>query len=371
MTSVPLSTLTTMQVGGPARELITVTTREQLIEAAVDTWDSNEPWLILGGGSNTIVADEGFDGTVIHVATTGIERRQDISRSPNHSIIRVAAGENWDNLVAWSITEGLAGIEALSGIPGSTGAAPIQNIGAYGQELSSVLTAVEFLDRYTQEISWIPAAELNLGYRDSVFKQGKEGVVLTVELSLASYGDNLSAPIAFPQLASALGVELGAQVALAEVRENVLKLRASKGMVLDPADPDTASAGSFFMNPIVTENFARNLPADAPSFPVQSTQKDRVLPLGAEVPPLASVESGPNLVKLSAAWLIENAGVKKGYSIPGSKAGISTKHTLAITNRGGATAAEVVGLATYVQAMVQSHFGIILYPEPNLIGVEI
>jgi len=370
MTSVPLSTLTTMQVGGPARELITVTTREQLIEAAIDTWDSNEPWLILGGGSNTIVADEGFDGTVIHVLNEGIERQQDISKSPNHSTVRVAAGENWDALVSWSVEQGLAGIEALSGIPGSTGAAPIQNIGAYGQELSSVLTAVEFLDRYTHKISWIPASELNLGYRDSVFKQGKEGVVLSVELNLASYGDNLSAPVAFPQLATALGVELGTQVALAEVRESVLKLRASKGMVLDPTDPDTASAGSFFMNPIVTENFARHLPADAPRFPVQKLAHDRVLPLGAEVPPLAST-SGPNLVKLSAAWLIENAGVKKGYSIPGSKAGISTKHTLAITNRGGATAAEVVGLATYVQAMVQSHFGIILYPEPNLIGVEV
>jgi UDP-N-acetylmuramate dehydrogenase len=370
MTSVPLSTLTTMQVGGPARKLMTVTTREQLIEAAIDTWGSNEPWLILGGGSNIIVADDGFDGTVIHVATTGIERQQDISRSPNHSIVRVAAGENWDSLVTWSVEQGLAGIEALSGIPGSCGAAPIQNIGAYGQELSSVLTAVEFLDRYTHDISWIPAPELAMGYRDSVFKQGKEGVILTVELSLASYGDNLSAPLAFPQLATALGVELGTQVALAEARESVLKLRASKGMVLDPTDPDTASAGSFFMNPIVTENFARHLPADAPRFPVQKTQQDRVLPIGAEVPPLAST-AGPNLVKLSAAWLIENAGVKKGYCIPGSKAGISTKHTLAITNRGGATAAEVVGLATYVQAMVQSHYGIILYPEPNLVGVEI
>ena len=371
MTSVPLSTLTTMQVGGPARELITVTTREQLIEAALDTWDSNEPWLILGGGSNTIVADAGFDGTVIHVQTTGIERQQDISRGPNHSTIRVAAGENWDSLVAWSVEQGLAGIEALSGIPGSCGAAPIQNIGAYGQELSSVLTAVEFLDRYTHEITWIPASNLALGYRDSVFKQGKEGIVLTIELSLASYGDNLSAPITFPQLASALGVNLGDQVGLKAVRETVIALRASKGMVLDAADPDTASAGSFFMNPIVTENFARNLPADAPRFPVQQIQQDRVLPLGADVPPLASQEAGPNLVKLSAAWLIENAGVKKGYRIPGSNAAISSKHTLAITNQGGATAAEVIGLATYVQAMVQSHFGIILYPEPNLIGVEI
>lgn len=370
MTSVALSTLTTMQVGGPARKLITVTTREQLIEAALDTWGSNEPWLILGGGSNIIVADDGFDGTVIHVVTTGINRQQDISHSPNHSIVRVAAGENWDRFVSWSIDEGLAGVEALSGIPGSCGAAPIQNIGAYGQELSSVLTAVEFLDRYTREISWIPASELAMGYRDSVFKQGKEGVILTVELTLASYGESLSAPLAFPQLASALGAQLGTQVALADVRESVLKLRASKGMVLDPLDPDTASAGSFFMNPIVTENFARHLPADAPRFPVQKTQQDRVLPLGSEVPPLAS-SSGPNLVKLSAAWLIEHAGVKRGYSIPGSNAGISTKHTLAITNRGGATAAEVVGLATYVQAMVQSHFGIILYPEPNLVGVEV
>lgn len=359
-----------MQVGGPARELITATTREQLIEAALNTWDANEPWLILGGGSNTIVADEGFDGTVIHVQTQGIERQQDLTRSPNHSTIRVAAGVNWDELVAWSISEGLAGIEALSGIPGSTGAAPIQNIGAYGQELSSVLTAVEFLDRYTHEISWIPASELALGYRDSIFKQGKEGVVLTVEMSLASFGENLSAPIAFGQLASALGVEHGEQVALQKVRESVLALRASKGMVLNPADPDTTSAGSFFMNPIVTENFARNLPEDAPRFPVTHEPQDRVLPLGAEVPELPSTQ-GPRLVKLSAAWLIENAGVRKGYRIPGSKAAISSKHTLAITNQGGATAAEVVGLATYVQAMVQSHFGIILHPEPNLIGVEI
>ncbi|MEY4039871.1 MAG: hypothetical protein RLZZ52_739 [Actinomycetota bacterium] len=371
MTSVPLSSLTTLQVGGPARELITVTSREQLIEAALDTWDSNEPWLILGGGSNMVVADAGFDGTVIHVCSRGIERLQDVSAGPNHSTVRVAAGEPWDDLVAWSVDQGLAGIEALSGIPGSSGAAPMQNIGAYGQELSSALVAVEFLDRYTHDISWIPASELALGYRDSVFKQGKEGVILAIELRLATYGTGQSAPIAFPQLASALGVELGAQVALADVRSTVLALRASKGMVLNPADPDTSSAGSFFMNPIVTENFARHLPAESPRYPVARSAQDRVLPLGAEVPPLPSTQAGPNLVKLSAAWLIENAGISKGYRIPGSHAAISTKHTLAITNQGGATAAEIVGLATYVQAMVQSHFGIILYPEPQLIGVEI
>ena len=364
-----LSEYTTIRVGGEPAELRIARTRDEIIDAAKDIWSLGEDWLVLGGGSNVVIADEVPNLHVIKVANLGIEpvRNRDESRV----VVRVQAGENWDAFVAHTISVGLAGIEAMSGIPGTVGAAPVQNIGAYGQELSSVLTAVEYLDRYTREISWIPASELALGYRDSVFKQGKEGVVLTIELSLASYGDNLSAPIAFPQLATALGVNLGDQVNLSAVRETVLALRASKGMVLDAADPDTASAGSFFMNPIVTENFARNLPADAPRFPVLQIQQDRVLPLGADVPPLASQEAGPNLVKLSAAWLIENAGVKKGYRIPGSNAAISSKHTLAITNQGGATAAEVVGLATYVQAMVQSHFGIILYPEPNLIGVEI
>jgi UDP-N-acetylmuramate dehydrogenase len=371
MNSTVLADYTTLKVGGPARRFLTATTREELIEHSLNAWDENEPLLILGGGSNLVISDAGFDGTVIHVATTGIERIQDATASPNHSTVRVAAGENWDSFVRWSVEQGLAGIEALSGIPGTTGAAPIQNIGAYGQELSSTVTAVEYLDRYTHQISWISSRDLNFGYRDSVFKQGREGVILSVEFRLSSFDNQMSAPIAFPQLAQALGVGMGSQVSLMDVRDHVLALRASKGMVLNPQDPDTASAGSFFTNPIVTENFARSLPADAPRFPLSEEEQVRIVPLGADVPDLASVTQGPALVKLSAAWLIENAGVKKGYQIPGSHAAISSKHTLAITNQGGASAAEIVGLATYVQAMVQSHFGIILRPEPNLIGVEI
>lgn len=348
-----------MKVGGPARELITVHTRDELVQVALDTWDSHEPWLILGGGSNIVVADEGFDGTVIHVQTRGI------LRIPGTTTIQVAAGESWDGTVAWAVENGLAGIEALSGIPGSVGAAPIQNIGAYGQEVSSVITAVEFLDAHTREISRIPAEELGFGYRDSVFKQGKEGVVLTVEMELTESADSM--PIAFAQLASALGVELGARVPLNHVRETVWALRASKGMVLDSDDPDTFSAGSFFMNPLVTENFARSLPADAPRFPVDAATEDRVLGLDEQVPPLAPA----SLVKLSAAWLIENAGIPKGFKLPGSGAAISSKHTLAITNHENATAADIIGLAGYVQALVQSQFGIILHPEPVLVDLEL
>lgn len=351
-----LSDLTTMRVGGPARELVTATTREQLIELATETWDSNEPWALLGGGSNSIFSDEGFDGTVIHVATRGITRLDavhsngvvqgsGVSFPSDRVCVQVAAGEPWDELVAWSVEQGLAGIESLSGIPGSTGAAPVQNIGAYGQDLAQTLVAVEFLDAYTEQISWFPASELELGYRTSVFKQGREGVILTVELALTP---------ADP-------------VALAATRADVLAQRRAKGMVLDPADPDTASCGSFFVNPIVTENFARGLPEDAPRWPLAADEAPRILSLDDDVPPLA----GPTLVKLSAAWLIENAGVKKGFRIVGSGAAISSKHTLAITNTGTATATDVLGLANYVQAMVQSNFGILLQPEPNLYDLDL
>jgi UDP-N-acetylmuramate dehydrogenase len=351
VTSTPLAQLTTLQVGGPARLLLTAHSRDELINATLETWNSREPWVILGGGSNTIFADDGFDGTVIHVASRGIERlnttddRSGVVAPPELVRVHVAAGEPWDDLVAWSVAEGLAGLEALSGIPGSTGAAPIQNIGAYGQELAQSLLAVEFLDAETEEISWIPARELGLGYRDSIFKRGRLGVILTVELGL------------FPADAAEL----------ANARADVLLQRAAKGMVLNPADRDTASVGSFFVNPIVTENFARGLPQDAPRWPLQNTDGVRILPLDSDVPPLL----GPTLVKLSAAWLIEKAGVTKGYRVPGSGAAISSKHTLAITNTGTATANDVIGLARYVQAMVQSHFGIILQPEPNIYGLDL
>lgn len=386
--------LTTLRVGGAPRELREATTREQLIEIALDVWASNEPWLLLGGGSNTVVADEGFDGTLILIATRGISEVStsfvvpegraasgpDAPTSHEGSILlRVQAGEPWDDVVAFAVSHGLDGIEVLSGIPGSTGATPVQNIGAYGQEVADVIHSVEFLDYGTGEIENIPASELGFGYRDSIFKRGRLGVVLSVDFALTpswrsdaiSDATALSLPIAYPQLAESLGVAVGDRAELTRVREAVLALRASKGMVLDPADTDTVSAGSFFVNPIVTESFARTLPADAPRYLVEAPTAHRIMPLdgsaGTEVPGL----SGPTLVKLSAAWLIEAAGVKKGFGVPGSGAAISGKHTLAITNRGGATSDDILGLARYVQALVQSHFGLILQPEPNLIGLEI
>jgi UDP-N-acetylmuramate dehydrogenase len=355
-----LSELTTMRVGGPARELVTATTRDEIVDAALKAWSAGDEWLVLGGGSNVVISDAGFDGTVIHVANRGIERATDgVPR------LLVQAGEPWDAVVAYAGEHGLAGIEALSGIPGSAGAAPVQNIGAYGQELSESLVGVEFLDYGTGEVERIAAAELGLGYRTSALKRGRQGIVLAVELELAPAAEG---SVAYPQLAGALGVALGDRVQLGEVRGAVLGLRASKGMVLDPADPDSVSCGSFFTNPIVSENFARRLPADAPRWPVEAAPPDAAVPLGSE--PVAP-EPEPDAVKLSAAWLIERAGIGRGFALPGSRVAISGKHSLAITNRGGATAEEVGELARYVRARVTAEFGVDLQPEPVAVGVEL
>lgn len=357
------SELTTLRVGGPIARLVEPATRDELIAATRRAWGEPEDWMILGGGSNLLVADEGFDGTVIRVAHRGIERATDgVPR------IRVEAGESWDAVVAFAVQEGLAGIEALSGIPGTAGAGPIQNIGAYGQQLSDVLVAIDFLDFTSGEVVTLPAEELELGYRSSALKSGRLGVVLSFELALHDEGGQ-GAPVRYGQLASALGVQLGDRARLAAVRAAVLALRSGKGMVLDPADPDSVSAGSFFTNPIVSENFARTLPADAPRFPVEPEEAPRVLPLGSEIPPAPA--SGEFLVKLSAAWLIERAGIARGFGLPGSRAAISSQHTLALTNRGGATAAEVVQLAGYVQTRVESQFGVRLQPEPVFVGLEL
>ncbi|WP_233279129.1 UDP-N-acetylmuramate dehydrogenase [Microterricola pindariensis] len=394
---VALSALTTMQVGGVPERMITASTQRELIDAALDVWSDGGEWLVLAGGSNTVAADEPFEGTVLRVATRGIEVLPTDADAPGRVRVRVQAGEPWDDLVAYAVERGWSGIEALSGIPGSTGAAPVQNIGAYGQELSSSLVAIEFLDYLSGEVSRIPAAELELGYRTSVLKQGREGIVLTVELDLhdtagaqAVLGEALGQPVAYAQLASALGVQLGDRVSVQAMRDAVLALRASKGMVLDPADRDTASAGSFFTNPIVRENFARALPAEAPRWPLVPAAADVVVPLGTTVAgsPLdeflahqadlaastvdaAAAASAETLVKLSAAWLIEHAGIRRGFRLPGSRAAISSKHTLAITNTGGASADEVAQLARYVQGRVQSEFGVILHPEPVLVGLEL
>jgi UDP-N-acetylmuramate dehydrogenase len=308
----------------------------------------------------------------------------------------VQAGENWDDLVVWTIEQGYSGFEALSGIPGCVGAAPVQNIGAYGQELESTLVAIEFLDEGADVPRRMTADELELGYRTSVLKRGLRGIVVSAEFDLhdttverAVLGEALGQPIAYAQLADALHVNLGDRVPVSRVREAVLRLRASKGMVLDPADPDSVSAGSFFTNPIVSERVSRTLPGDAPRWYLGEDAPDEVTPIenGLGDSPLdeflahqASLEASSTvtdaapaepLVKLSAAWLIEKAGIKRGFAVPGSRAAISSKHTLALTNRGGASAEELAQLARFVQSRVQAEFGITLRPEPVLIGVEL
>ncbi|SFN37863.1 UDP-N-acetylmuramate dehydrogenase [Mycetocola miduiensis] len=374
-----LSELTTLRVGGPAERLVQATTRESLVGTVLEDWANGEDPLILGGGSNMLAADEGFDGTVVQVATRGIERLESV---PGRVRLRVEAGESWDDLVAFAVGNGWSGIEALSGIPGSSGAAPIQNIGAYGQELESVLVSVDLLDRDLHEVVRVQAEELALGYRTSVLKRHggsvpeRDGVVVAIELDLADDA-GLSAPIAYAQLANALGVELGTRLPIADVRHSVLELRSSKGMVLDPADPDTSSAGSFFTNPIVSEAFARSLPADAPRWPItESSDPALVIPLGEWDGTVPAPAGSPSFehdaqVKLSAAWLIERAGIRRGFRLPGSRAGISTKHTLALTNTGGATADEIAALARFVQARVAAEFGVVLQPEPVFVGVSL
>lgn len=410
---IALSNLTTLRVGGVPAAMVSPTTEQELVAAALEVWGEGDEWMLLGGGSNTVAADEGFDGTVIRILTRGIEvipvseyygnvlgGTADLSHGEaggpadgasdpltggasgadaGRVRLRVQAGESWDDLVASTVAEGWAGIEALSGIPGSVGAAPVQNIGAYGQEIASCLVSVDFLDFESGDIRRIGAADLKLGYRTSAFKQGLAGIVLSVELELhdtraeaAVLGSALGRPVAYAQLAGALGVQQGDRVALDVVRSTVIALRASKGMVLDAADPDTASAGSFFTNPIVTESFARALPDDAPRWSQQSVVPDRIIPLEeyAGVGPVPGVEA-VRLTKLSAAWLIEHAGISRGFRLPGSRAAISSKHTLALTNTGGATADEIAQLARFVQGRVAAEFGVILQPEPVLIGVSL
>ncbi len=378
--------LTTMRVGGLPARLLSPATELELVDAALTVWGSGEEWMLLGGGSNMVVSDEGFDGTVIRVLTRGVAvlatgAAGDAEASGSDRVrLRVQAGEPWDELVARTVAEGWSGLEALSGIPGSTGAAPVQNIGAYGQELSDSLVAIDFLDYETGVLRRIDAAELQLGYRTSALKQGLRGLVLAVELELhdtraeaSVLGSALSKPVAYPQLAGALGVQVGDRVPLSALRASVLALRGAKGMVLDAGDPDTNSAGSFFTNPIVSLAFSRTMPASAPRWPLTDPDlPDRVIPIEEYygVGPVEDATPVP-LVKLSAAWLIENSGISRGFRLPGSRAAISSKHSLALTNVGGATADEIGQLARFVQGRVQSEFGVILQPEPLLVGVTL
>jgi UDP-N-acetylmuramate dehydrogenase len=360
--------LTTLRVGGGARHWIDARNSDDIVSAASAVRHSGDDWIALGGGSNLLVADAEFDGTVIRVLSEGIQIE---SEGAEHTLVHVRAGHSWDDFVSWAVINGLGGVEAMSGIPGTVGAAPVQNIGAYGQELAEVVHSLTFWDEQRDDVVTLTNADMDFSFRHSILKGARRGIVLDITFALSRVGtgpEALSRPIMFEQLASALGVAMGASQPLGAVRDRVMALRRSKGMVLDANDADTFSVGSFFVNPIVSERFSRTLPADAPRYPVGEEEPPRYLAPGEEVPPLSTQ---PRAIKLSAAWLIEQSGVRKGFTLPGSGAGISTKHSLAITNRGTASADDVLQLAKYVQSMVQSTFGVLLLPEPTLVGLSL
>ncbi|MGC5171310.1 UDP-N-acetylmuramate dehydrogenase [Microbacterium sp. DT81.1] len=375
VTPVPLSTLTTLRTGGTPTALIDAATTDELVAALRETWASGDEWLVLGGGSNLFVGDEPFEGTVVRVRTTGIERLP--SPRPGYGRLRVQAGHNWDELCAYAVSAGLAGLEAMSGIPGTVGAAPVQNIGAYGQEISQTLVEVDLLDESSGEVSTVPASELGLGFRTSVFKHHygsaplRRAVILTVTFEVAEVGHE-KREVVGAQLRAALGLKAGHPVSLEWIREHVLAVRRSKGMVLDDADPDTYSAGSFFQNAVVSASFARTLPDECPRWPLApDVDPVTIIPLAAYDGVVAPPPSVVSDVKVSAAWLIEHSGLRKGFKLPRSRAALSTKHALALTNRGQGTAAELAELARFIQGRVQSEFGLVLQPEPVLVGVEL
>ncbi|GAA3755479.1 UDP-N-acetylmuramate dehydrogenase [Streptomyces tremellae] len=344
----PLAPLTTLRLGGPARRLVTAETDEDVVAQTRAADDAGTPLLLVGGGSNLVVGDKGFDGTALRVATRGV--RIDGTR------VEAAAGEVWSDLVARTVAAGLAGIECLAGIPGSVGATPIQNVGAYGQEVSSVVTDVVAYDRAERRTVRLTNGECLFSYRSSVFKLHPERyAVLRVHFTLEDAG-GLSGPLKYAETARALGVGPGERVALSAARDTVLALRSGKGMVLDPDDHDTWSAGSFFTNPLL----------DADQY-ADFLGRVRAR-LGADAVPPAYPEADGR-VKTSAAWLIDKAGFTKGYGT--GPARISTKHTLALTNRGDATTEDLLALAREVVAGVHDAFGIVLVNEPVMVGVAL
>jgi UDP-N-acetylmuramate dehydrogenase len=350
-----LSDLTTAAVGGPAGTYVEARTETEIIEAVRAADAAGDQLLIIGGGSNLLISDDGFPGTVLKIASEGFAVSAEDSCGGVSVVVQ--AGHNWDAVVEHAVLHAWSGIEALSGIPGATGATPVQNVGAYGADVSQTIAAVRTWDRERNAVKTFTNSELKFGYRDSILKQttvdgSPRYVVLTVEFQLPL--GRMSAPIRYAELARVLGVEQGQRAYSNDVRREVLRLRASKGMVLDPADRDTYSTGSFFTNPIVPSSVADGLPEDAPRYPGGSD----------------------GLIKLSAAWLIDHAGFGKGFgleegSVSGGRASLSTKHTLAITNRGSASAADMVAIAREVRAGVVGRFGIELHPEPLLIGLTL
>lgn len=363
---VEFSQLTTFHLGGAPRAAVRAATGEAAAAVVRALDAAGVELLIVGGGSNLLVTDEPLDVVAVIMGDDHLE----IDASTG--VLRAGAGAIWDEVVAASINAGLGGLECLSGIPGSAGATPVQNVGAYGAEIADALTRVQLLDRSTGAVEWVPASALDLAYRYSNLKFTSRGVVLAVEFQLRT--DGLSAPLRFGQLAG----EPGQRRDPAEVREEVLGLRRSKGMVHDPEDHDTWSAGSFFTNPVVPETLADEITqviaaelgadeaAGMPRFPVAAGS------MATEGSDTGDSDGAAEaLVKLSAAWLIDRAGFAKGYPGADAPARLSTKHTLALTNRGAARAADVVKLARDVRAGVQEKFGVQLEPEPLWIGLEI
>ncbi|MEO3875472.1 UDP-N-acetylmuramate dehydrogenase [Nonomuraea sp. B12E4] len=340
-----LAPYTTLRLGGPARDFAEATTAEQLVSLIAEADRNAVPTLVLGGGSNVVVSDEGFDGLVVKVATRGVS----VSRDGEQVLVTVEAGEDWDPLVARSVAEGWSGIECMSGIPGLVGSTPIQNVGAYGQEVSQTIFCVRAYDRLTRQVVDIEARQCGFSYRDSAFKRDlSRYVVLAVTYALEI--SELSGPVAYEELARRLRTEVGGRVPLGQAREAVLGLRRGKGMVLDPDDPDTRSAGSFFTNPVLSRAQAADLEVRAPGHPRWD------MPDGS--------------IKVPAAWLIEHAGFPKGYERGPVR--ISTKHTLALTNpAGAATTADLLGLAREVRDGVREKFGVTLVNEPVLVGCSL
>lgn len=342
-----MSGLTTLRVGGPARSMLTCRSTDSLVAAVRALDAAGVPVLILGGGSNLLVADAGVDAVVVRVANDAVRL--------DGGVVAAEAGAVWDDVVARSVAAGLGGLECLSGIPGSAGATPVQNVGAYGVEVGTLLRRVHLLDRASGQVRWVGPDELGLGYRTSILKHTDTAVVLAVEFDART--DGLSAPLRYRELATALGAEEGERRPAARVREVVLGLRSGKGMVLDDHDHDTWSAGSFFTNPVVP---ADRLPE------VLARIGTRV---GADVRVPQFPGSGGT--KLSAGWLIERAGFGKGHPDAGAAARLSTKHTLALTNRGAASAADLLALAREVRSGVQDAFGVRLEPEPVTVGCAV
>jgi len=358
---VPLAGYTTLGLGGPARRFADAPGDAELIAQVGAADERGEPLLVLGGGSNLVIADDGFPGAVVRVATRGIGHEPD----GESVLLAVAAGEDWDSVVAGAVADGLAGLECLAGIPGLTGATPIQNVGAYGQEVAETLVTVRAYDRDRREVVDLLAAECGFGYRTSAFKRSLQSgsgtgpgrvtgrfVVLAVTFRLERSA--LSAPVRYGELARTLGIREGGRAPLAEVRSAVLALRRGKGMVLDPADPDTRSAGSFFTNPVL----------DLAGFAALERAVAAACGPGVQVP---RFPAGPGQIKVPAAWLIERAGFTKGYP-GGTGPRISAKHTLALVNPGGATTAGLLALAREVADGVRKAFGVDLAAEPVLVG---